>query len=215
MTTTWPVLTNGLGLLRRQSEITPTPKRPRLVFEWDRLSLHPADETAWARAQGMIVEVHPVFDPRVRGLCGRSYPGHPKGCPNVNHKAGCPPAAPFLPEVFDLSQPTFLIVHRFDLGGHVERMRAAHPGWSQRQLVCCLYWQAGARKQLEQEIDLFKMAHPRLGVTRCPEAMGLNVTETLRAAGIEIEWPPTKWALQVAMAGTHASTETQQTGEKK
>lgn len=47
----------------------------------------------------------------------------------------------------------------------------------------------------------FLREHPGYEVTTCPEATGLNVTSTLRGLGIEIEWPPTKWALQVALAG--------------
>lgn len=54
---------------------------------------------------------------------------------------------------------------------------------------------------LEGEIEEFLLAHPGLVVTRCPEAMGVNVTETLAAAGVTLEWPPKKFALQVAIAG--------------
>jgi hypothetical protein len=134
----------------------------------------------------------------------KPYPLHPKGCPNFGKKAGCPPAAPQLPKAFDLSGPCFLIVNVFDFGAHVAKMRAAHPGWSERQVTCCLYWQGTARKALEAEIDLFRMAHPGLTVERCPEAMGLNVTATLRAAGLEVEWPPVTRALQVAFAARPA-----------
>ena len=38
-------------------------------------------------------------------------------------------------------------------------------------------------------------------MTMCPEAMGLDVTTTLRNAGVEIEWPPVEKALQVAFVG--------------
>ena len=86
-----------------------------------------------------LTEASLVIDLKVRGLCGRPYPGHPKGCPNVNHKKGCPPSAPLLPDVFDLSRPVWIIINRFDLGAHVERMRTLHPDWSTRQLTCCLY----------------------------------------------------------------------------
>jgi len=79
-------------------------------------------------------------------------------------------------------------------------MREKHPEWSERQLACCLYWQAGARKQLESEIQKFYREHPGLWLVRCPEAMGVDVTGTMRLVGVELEWPPRERALQVALA---------------
>ena len=96
--------------------------------------------------------VTPVYAPAVRGLCARPYPGHPRGCPNLNHKAGCPPAAPRLPDVLDLSRPTYLIINELDLGAHAARLGALHPGWSDRQRRCCRYWQGTARNALAQRI---------------------------------------------------------------
>lgn len=150
----------------------------------------------------MVLELTSVaYEPRVRGLCAKPYPLHPKGCPNFGKKPGCPPEVPLLPDVFDLSAPCFLIVNTFDFAAHVARMRVAHPDWSERQLTCCLYWQGTARKDLERRIVEFKRHNPGHLVTRCPEAMGLNVTETLHRAGQQIEWPPLQTALQVAFAG--------------
>jgi len=34
-----------------------------------------------------------------------------------------------------------------------------------------------------------------------PEAMGVNVTETMKRVGIELEWPPVNVAYQIALAG--------------
>jgi predicted metal-binding protein len=143
------------------------------------------------------------YDPSVRGLCVKPYPLHPRGCPNFGKKPGCPPGASRLAEFFDLYMPTWIIYNRFDFAAHVEKMRAAHPNWSQRQLECCLYWQAGARKKLEEEISflLVLLAFRPPTVERCPEAMGLNVTATLKNLAVEIEWPPKNFALQVAFAG--------------
>lgn len=146
--------------------------------------------------------VTPVLHPRVRNLCVRPYEGHPKGCPNHGHKAGCPPQAPLLSEVLDLSRPVWAVWTIFDLAGHVERMRAAHPGWSWRQLTCCLYWQAGARRRLrivaEQEL-----LHERtdLLLLTCPEACGVNVTATMASIGERLQWPPETVTYQVALVG--------------
>jgi hypothetical protein len=164
-----------------------------------------------------IFRVKPVCDPKVRALCVRPYPGHPKGCPNFNYKKGCPPTAFRAWEIFNFDMPSFFIVNRFDFGEHVEKMRRAHPDWSKRQIECCLYWQSSARKQLTAEIERFEglythAADAALGkkrdactpmryqIERCPEAMGINVTESMKQVGIELEWPPKRWAYQIALA---------------
>lgn len=154
-----------------------------------------------SRSPAQVFPVHPVIDYSVRGICVRPYPGHPKGCPCFKKKDGCPPGAPKFDEYFDVGQPIFAIVNRFDLGSHRERMRTAHPQWSERQLVNCLYWQAGARKQLRLKIEAFLRDHPNYEANIYPEAMGVNITKTLKHAGLILEWPPDRYAHQIALAG--------------
>lgn len=152
----------------------------------------------------MIVQLpEVVLDLRMRGMCRLPYPLHPKGCPNFDHKDGCPPNAVLFSNRFDLQQPVFAIINEFDLGAHVERMRTDHPGYSMRQLECCLYWQNTARKQLREQVNLFLLEHCDFGfmADNCPEAGGVNVTETLRRVGVELEWPPRMIVRQVAIAG--------------
>jgi hypothetical protein len=146
----------------------------------------------------------------VRGLCAKPYPLHPHGCPNFGKKAGCPPTAPRLEEFFDTSLPTYVVWNVFPLGAHVRAMAAKHPDWSERQLYCCcLYWQPRARAALETEIERFLTLAPRLVacryVTRCPEAMGLDVTATMHSICVELEWPPRENAVQVAFVGARRS----------
>jgi hypothetical protein len=149
----------------------------------------------------IIIPVIPTIDYTVRGLCTRPYPGHKKGCPNYGIKNGCPPKADYFDKVYDLSKPVFAIINKFDFAGHVNRMIELHPEWSRRQLECCLYWQPKARKQLLQHIKYFLHNHPEYHVEACPEAMGVNVTETMKRAGIVLEWPPQVMSCQVALAG--------------
>jgi predicted metal-binding protein len=173
----------------------------------------------------MFIQVTPVIDYSVRGLCCKPYPLHKNGCPNFNHKEGCPPNAKLFDKVFDLNKPIYAIYNVFDFKSHVEKMRAANPGWSQAQLTCCLYWQNGARKQLSTEIFRFLHEHARFDVNLYvavalykglekdlkhwsdriipspPEAMGVNLTATMKNAGIELEWPPVEKAYQIALAG--------------
>jgi len=148
--------------------------------------------------------VYPVMQPEMTKLCRRVYPGHPRGCPNYGIKPGCPPTAPMYDSVYnlrDLERPVIAIINWFDLTQHVARMRERHPDWSERQLYCCLYWQKGARRDLKREVDEFLETRPAYRAEFTPEAMGVNVTATLKAAGIVLEWPPRKRAAQVALAG--------------
>lgn len=152
----------------------------------------------WWRRWSVIVELpEVVVDPKVRGLCVHPYPGHPKGCPNFNRKAGCPPKCP----PFTLRPPYVALVNEFDLAAHVERMRAKHPTWSMRQFVNCLYWQPGARAQLRRLVVPWLREHRGWTVASCPEAGGVNVTATLSRVGIQLEWPPRRIARQVVIAG--------------
>lgn len=148
-----------------------------------------------------FIQVSPVIDYNVRSLCIRPYPGHPKGCPNYGKKEGCPPNAPLFDKRYDLSRPAYAIINKFDFAKHVNRMKERHPEWSKRQLECCLYWQPRARKQLLQQIKYFLIYHPGYAVTTCPEAMGVDVTASMRNIGIELEWPPETVTYQVALAG--------------
>ena len=154
----------------------------------------------------MIVQIpEVVFEPRVRGLCVRPYPGHPRGCPNYGKKRGCPPGCPTIHQQLDLARPVYAIVNEFDLAAHVARMRTLHPAWSQRQLECCLYWQPRARLELKHEIKRFLLltmgCDPSAFADTCPEAGGVNVTQTLARVGIDLEWPPKKIVRQVAFGG--------------
>jgi hypothetical protein len=106
--------------------------------------------------------------------------------------------------VLDLSAPVYAIWNRFDLAAHVARMRARHPGWTDRQLRCCRYWQPGARRELRGRIREFLEGHRGWAVVACPEACGVNVTATMESIGIMLEWPPIRFAYQVALAGLGA-----------
>jgi len=149
-------------------------------------------------------QVKPVVDSKVRELCTRRYPNHPRGCPNFDKKRGCPPSAPLIGRLLDLESPVYAVYNVFPLGQHVEKMRGRHPGWTERQLRNCLYWQGTARKSLKAEIEKFEVTRDhggKLVVVMTPEACGVNVTETMKQVGIELEWPPVQYALQIALVG--------------
>ncbi len=142
-----------------------------------------------------------IIDPSVRMLCCRPYQNHPRGCPNFNRKYGCPPEAPLFTARYNMSGKFFAIVNDFPLDSHTARMRKLHPDWTDRQLECCLYWQPKARKKLNEIIFGFTYIYDEYIVDRCPEAGGVNVTETLKLVDLALEWPPKHIVRQVAIAG--------------
>jgi predicted metal-binding protein len=161
--------------------------------------------------------IEPIIDPEIRNLCAKPYDGHKKGCPSIGKADRCPPKAPMFNHHYDLSFPVYAVINEFDLDAHMFRMAEKHPDWSDKQLRCVLYpdwsdkqlrcvlyWQQTARKQLREKIAAVMEANPALrGYTDtwCPEGMGVNVTETLAAVGITLEWPPKKITRQVAFLG--------------
>jgi hypothetical protein len=145
-----------------------------------------------------------AFDLRVRGLCGSPYPGHRHGCPKFNSGyPDCPPDAPKVFDFFDERSDFFFVINEFNIEEHIKKMAAAHPRWTDRQLRCCLYWQSTARKQLSQKLAHVLAQNKFCGFisTTCPEAMGVNVTETVQRIGIKLEWPPKQIARQIALVG--------------
>ena len=147
------------------------------------------------------VKVKPVIDTAIRGLCYQSYPLHAKGCPNFGRRPDCPPKAPVIYNVLDLSKDVYAIYNVYPFGQHISKMRQKHPEWSERQVRCCLYWQGTARKQLRQEVAECLKEHPDLYVVKCPEAQGVNLTKTMKNVDIVLEWPPETVAYQIMLAG--------------
>lgn len=151
--------------------------------------------------------IQPVMDESVRQLCQRPYYNHSKGCPNYGKRDTCPPKAVLLTEYFDMAKPIIAVWVAFDLAQHRAKMKERHPNWSRRQLDCCLYWQGGVNKRLRQEVRYNKgrstlfNRHKELIATYVPEAMGVNVTETMRKVGLILEWPPENIVRKIAFVG--------------
>ncbi|MHC4864590.1 MAG: hypothetical protein ACYTEX_10925 [Planctomycetota bacterium] len=100
-------------------------------------------------------------------------------------------------DVYDLARPVVAVWNVFDFAGHVERMRVKHPDWSKAQLECCLYWQGTARRQLRAAITGVLWSDQK--AETCPEAMGVNVVDTMGSVGVYMEWPPVTKTIQVAL----------------
>ena len=155
----------------------------------------------------MVHGIIPVIDNTVRQLCYAPYPNHPKGCPNYNNRDICPPKAFLFEEYFDMKKEFIAVSVLFNLAEHVEKLRIKHPNWNIRQLECCLYWQGKVRKELKENVcHMLKIygskLRPKLAATYCPEAMGVNVTETMARVGINLEWPPKNIVRKIAIIGS-------------
>ncbi len=145
-----------------------------------------------------------VIDYSVRDLCFRPYPNHPKGCPNYSKRGFCPPKCPRIEDWFDISKGFWVIWIEFDFATHVKRMTRKHPDWSQRQKECCLYWQGTANKLLREvvyDMEYYLEGTGNWETTYCPEAMGVNVTATMKNLNVELEWPPETVVHKVAIIG--------------
>ncbi len=149
----------------------------------------------------MYKQVEIIIDQSMRGLCKKAYPNHKNGCPNFNKREDCPPKVPLIWQVLNLEKPVYAIWNVFDFSGHTFRMREKHPEWTERQVDCCLYWQGTARKQLKTEIETFSRLKGAHTILTTPEACGINITETMKSIGINLEWPPKTVTYQVAIAG--------------
>ena len=157
----------------------------------------------WSKVPPMLLDCPPG------DLCQRAYQGHRRGCPNYRKRPTCPPRAErWTPDSIALYE-WYAVWVVFEFGAHVERMRVAHPDWSQRQLECCLYWQGTARKRLRRAVDEFlrlELAvspHPdqvkEITAYYIPEAHGCDVTATMATLGVSLEWPPQTTTHHVAM----------------
>jgi len=148
-----------------------------------------------------------IVDSSVRELCNRPYPNHPKGCPNHHKRAMCPPRCPHLEDYYDISQGFYVVWIEFDIGAHIRRMAERHPNWSQRQKECCLYWQGTARRKLKEAVAVVEYekyyCKDKINwkTSFCPEAMGVNVTATMKNLGVILEWPPQNIVRKVAIIG--------------
>ena len=89
-----------------------------------------------------------IVDYRARDWCRMSYPDHPNGCPNFDHKPVCPPEVCLIKDFVSLKGPLWFVVETFDLQEHITKMKNLHPDWSSRQARCVLYWQSGVNKRL-------------------------------------------------------------------
>jgi predicted metal-binding protein len=147
-----------------------------------------------------------IIDYRARDWCKLPYPDHPKGCPNYGIKSICPPTAPLINEFIDLNKNIWLVVVDFNLREHMNRMKKKHPHWSDRQTRCVLYWQPRVNKQLKYLCKRYSDGVENSVFTTCPEAMGINVIQTVKNIGVPICIRPKDIIFKVGLIGHFVGT---------
>lgn len=138
----------------------------------------------------MKVQLKEIVSGPTAKWCNLPYSDHPKGCPNFGKKDGCPPFAPRWNELIE--SPFYLVYRKFDLEAQEKRMLEKHPKWSKRQARCCLYWQRHVIRCLSDEawcdvMDLEYQTGDCYDVIENPEGAGIDMFETCRRVGIELE----------------------------
>lgn len=142
-----------------------------------------------------------VFSSAIQGLCAKSYPGHPHGCPNYGCKSGCPPNQPLINRVLDFSRPIYVIWVDLDLQKWARLMARRHPKLkTQAQRTNLRYWQPVVRAKLKKEIERATQGG-LIEIAVDPEAQGVNVSRLLQAVGVQIEWPVKRIVRKVILGG--------------
>ena len=152
--------------------------------------------------------IKPVIDESVRNLCFKPYHNHPKGCPNFGKRDTCPPKAVLLTDYLDINKPIMVVWVEYNLGLHRARAKAKHSHWTKQQCENSRHWQNSVRARLRRDVKDILVRNPlfegstKLVATDCPEAMGVNVTETMKNIGVILEWPPENIVRIIAFIGT-------------
>jgi hypothetical protein len=142
------------------------------------------------------------YHERVRDWCSWPYPGHPKGCPNVDKVSQCPSKIGMVNDIFDLSKECYFAVVEFNIEEFADSMKKKHPEWSDKQCRCCLYWQNTVRRNLRMYCNYFVAGKEGYIYTLLPEAMGVHVFKTTRKLGITLKRNPQELLYKVALIGT-------------
>jgi hypothetical protein len=111
------------------------------------------------------------------------------------------PQAPLFDQYFDLSRPIYVIYVNFDLVRFFQE-RETKSGVCANQTRRGKAWQGHARRLLRDNIRDFLSFHPGYSVAFNPEAMGVNVNETMARVGVSMTWQDLPESIhKVALAG--------------
>jgi len=135
-----------------------------------------------------------VQDLKMIALCRSPYYKHPIGCPNWDHKDGCPPHTKRFLSVYE---PTvYIAIARLDFGQYLELKEKIHPNWTERALKNPRHWQGHLRAALKNFLTAEKIPSG-FKIVKNAEAMGINLFETCANAGFTLERDPTDFVCHV------------------
>jgi hypothetical protein len=92
----------------------------------------------------------------VDNFCRRSYPDHPKGCPNINKCKSLKSSVPSIDSILSQHNYFYLFYAEFDFDTYKRERNALKPDFfnTRRRLECVLYWQRPVKKLIEEKLEL-------------------------------------------------------------
>lgn len=143
-----------------------------------------------------------IWYSEIEDLCYRSYPRHPKGCPNIDKCEWL--NIPTFGTILEYGRYThfYLIYAKFDFKQYKKLREKEHPNWTENQIKCVLYWQKSVIRLLKNYLNNlnlkdsyvlgcgsgFDVLHQkRVGSM---ENSCINVFSTMKLNGIKMEVKP-------------------------
>lgn len=120
-------------------------------------------------------------------LCTQPYFNHNNGCPNFGVRDDCPPNVKHISEEFEMDSIHILLLE-FPLNDYYLQKKVIHPDWTNSALINPRHWQSYVRARMNREWENVKEDYSGYEMIRNPEGQGVNVEETLKLVGIEMDW---------------------------
>lgn len=135
--------------------------------------------------------IKPITHPKeeIYELCTQHYYHNGRsntGCPNFGN-VDCPPNIEHISEAFREDSMHLLTVE-FPFQEYIDIKKEKHPKWGNRALINQRHWQGHLKSILDRYWERMRDRYPNHVVIRNPEAMGVNIEETMKKLGIKLQW---------------------------
>jgi hypothetical protein len=141
--------------------------------------------------------VEVAYDPKVRALCTCPYEDHPKGCPLLGKKSYCPPLASLFNKKYQ--EGVYIMAYGMDLSQFLSQRSMVHPDWTPRACLNLRHWQGAMWADLLKKSTAIQKKEGQLKgfeLITNPEAMGVNLFETVDGVGLKLNRNPLGLALK-------------------
>lgn len=155
--------------------------------DWQKIEFEKLDTRFFIIENAQLV-IHDLDT--VANLCTQPYYQHKYGCPNFGVRDDCPPNTKSISEEFDLSSINILLLE-FPLEDYFYQRQEVHPNWTKRALINPRHWQNHLRACMDDEWENVEDDYPGYEMVMNPEGQGVNVEETLKLSGIDLDWSKT------------------------